>query len=153
MKTVYILVGIPTSGKSTFLKERNIKTSYKNKILVLSCDSIREYNFGKNYKFDPDNEKLVWNKFYEQLNKATYNLYIDNTNCKLNYIRLIKENLNPNEEWEVQLIYFDIPLWKANLRNIIRYLKTGKWIPFKVIKSMYNNYKKIDKKQYENVFK
>lgn len=53
-------------------------------------------------------------------------------------------NKNENPEY----IWFDISLWKAYYRNIVRYLVSGKWIPLKVLNSMFVNYNKL-KKEYE----
>jgi len=55
----------------------------------------------------------------------------------------IKENSTNYTCSVVEIKRFDIPLWKAHYRNIMRYLKTGKWIPIKVMNSMYKNYKNL----------
>jgi len=124
-----ILSGIPCSGKSTFAKKCGFP--------VISCDEIRK---------EIKEEKLVWRRFYRELNYLNTNICIDNTNCKQEYINKIKENLNKNVNWDIEIKRFDISLWKAHYRNIIRYLKTGKWIPIKVMNSMYKNYNNLWKK-------
>jgi predicted kinase len=126
MPKCLILSGIPTSGKSTFAKKCGFST--------LSCDEIRK---------ELKEEKLVWDKFYRELNYMDVNICIDNTNCKLSYINEIKENLNKNVKWDIEIKKFPVTLHAAYYRNIIRYLKTGKFIPFKVIKSMYKNYNNL----------
>ena len=65
---------------------------------------------------------------------------IDNTNCKNSYIQKIINSLNPNYIWDVEIKKFDVPLWKAYYRNIIRYMKTGKFIPLQTIKNFKKNY-------------
>lgn len=141
MANIVILVGIPCSGKSTWA--RNFK-------YVVSRDTIREYLFGKNYKQNFDSEKLVTSNFNEMLD--SYIEYIkepiilDNTHCKKAYI---DEILKRYSKQNIKIKFFDVSLPKAYYRNIKRWIFTGKWIPFKVIDQMYKNYKKINKKDYE----
>lgn len=138
MPKCIILSGIPNSGKSTWAKNQKLK--------IISCDKLRlMFNNGK-YKYNPELEKRVWDYFYYILNNAEIDFIVDNTNCKQGYINKIKENLNKKLEWDVEIKRFDIPLWKAHYRNVIRYLKTGKWIPIKTINNFYKNYNQLWKK-------
>lgn len=112
----------------------------------MSCDDIRKEMFGKNYKFTKENEDKVWNKFYDsvELNSyLSYDFIIDNTNCREKYINKIKSLLSP--DCKVEIKYFHISLWKAYYRNVMRWMNTGKWIPFKVIKNMKRNFDKMTK--------
>lgn len=136
MPKCYILSGAPLSGKSTWAKKQNLP--------VLSCDRLRlEYSGGK-YIFDPEIEKDVWEDFYFRLGTYRFDFIVDNTNCRLKYINKIKEKLHPS--FEVEIVKFEISLIKSYYRNIKRWLFTGKWIPFKVIKNMKRNYKDLWKK-------
>lgn len=128
-----ILSGIPCSGKSTWAKKKGIP--------IISCDIIREDLFGIDYKFTTDNEKVVWNTFYEKIRLFTSDFIVDNTNCRKIYIDRIKECLDKN--CSIQIRHFHISLTKAYYRNIKRWILTGKYIPFKVIKNMQKNYKKL----------
>lgn len=66
MKVVKILIGIPTSGKSTWAKKQNLP--------IISCDNIRE-EFKINY--NPELEELVWDCFYKRINyKWGYLFYL-----------------------------------------------------------------------------
>lgn len=136
MPKCYILIGMPTSGKSTWAKKQGLP--------IISCDQIRKTN---NYNFHTQTtEKLVWEEFYMRLPLFTKSFIVDNTNCKLTYINKIKGCLG--KDFEIEYIWFDISLWKAYYRNIVRYLVSGKWIPLKVLNSMFVNYNKL-KKEYE----
>ena len=128
MHKVYILSGAPLSGKSTWAS--------KQKLPILSCDKLRLEYFDGEYKFDPKIEKEIWGYFYQRVNSFTEDFIIDNTNCRLVYI-----NLNKNIVWDIEIKKFEIPLWKSYYRNIKRWLFTGKWVPFKVIKQMKKNHK------------
>jgi len=136
-----ILCGIPCSGKSTWSSQQE---GYK----ILSRDDIREeLNPGK-YKFDPRIEDRVTDIFNARLRFLTHNaafIILDNTHCKQKYIDQYRDKIP--EYYSVEVKYFDIPLWKAKWRNIIRWIKTGKWIPMNVMNNMYKNYKKL--KRYE----
>ena len=59
MNKCIILSGIPCSGKS--------KWATKQGLSILSCDSIRKELFGKNYKQNSRDEKVVWSTFYQRL--------------------------------------------------------------------------------------
>lgn len=138
MAKCIILSGIPTSGKSTYAKKAGLP--------ILSCDIIREELFGKNYMFSKQNETQVWDIFYQRVNNQITSFVVDNTNCKQVYIDTIKENLCSKLDWEVTIVKFDIPLWKAYYRNIKRYVFTGKYIPVDVLKTMKKNYDRLWKK-------
>ena len=148
MKTVIILSGIPCSGKSTLA---NQLTNSSN---ILSRDAIREELFGENYIHNKHDEEIVTNRFYDQLHYLlTNNKYlpviIDNTNCKELYIYQLISYIDTIDKFIIIIKKLDIPLWKALYRNIIRYFKTGKYIPYNVMKNMYKNYKSINWKKYE----
>jgi|JI9StandDraft_1071089.scaffolds.fasta_scaffold48923_4 predicted kinase len=138
MPKVYILSGAPLSGKSTW--------AAKQKLPILSCDKLRFEYFGGEYKFDEKVEKEIWEDFYYRVGLFKEDFIIDNTNCKLVYINKIKENLNKDLNWEVEIVKFEASLLNSYCRNIKRYIFTKKWIPFKVIHQMKLNYNKLWKK-------
>jgi len=144
---IIILVGIPTAGKSTWAYERywNITES----CYLLSRDRIREQLFGKKYHQNKHDEEIVTKRFYQILNiqlQICDTVILDNTHCHEKYITEIVDKY-PNNPIEVK--FFDLPLYEAYFRNVKRYLLEGKWIPFKVIKSMHKNYLKINQNKYE----
>jgi tRNA uridine 5-carbamoylmethylation protein Kti12 len=143
MNTCLILRGIPTSGKSTFAKEyidRLWKYDHR-KVVVISCDEIRYEMYGKDYKFCQEKEKAVWKKFYNDVfeaAKANQYIIIDNTNIKLSYINRIKEMLV--DRYVILIKEFPISTRKAYYRNIMRFIFTGKFIPWNVIRGMQQGY-------------
>lgn len=146
-KTIYILVGIPCSGKSTWLKR--VKKEYD---AIVSRDAIRLHIYGKDYKPTTDKEEYITFLYNDALNfylTSVVNvttIYLDNTHCKEKYIN---EILNKYKDYyNIKIKFFEIPLWWANIRNIIRRIQTGKWIPFSVMSNMYKNYKKLNKEKY-----
>lgn len=146
MKTIRILVGIPCSGKSTYAEYE-----YVNDLLSFSIsrDDIRDIE--NLHQYTKESENKVTEIFHKSM--ETYLRYLtddlililDNTHCKEKYIDNI---INNYSNYNIEVKFFDISLLKAHYRNIIRYFKTGKWIPIKVMNDMYKNYKKINKQKY-----
>jgi len=129
-----ILVGIPTSGKSTFRQE------HYDKFFTICRDDIRILLHGGKYVFDPKKEKMVTNQVNMMCKAAIdkgLDVIIDQTNCKRANLQAIVEKFEDTHE--IIIYVLDIPLWKAYIRNVLRYLRTGKFIPFKVIRIMKDN--------------
>lgn len=146
MPNAIILVGIPTSGKSTWASKTPMNQH------IICRDEIRYHLFGKKYKQNPKDEYEVTRVFDYQLNQYVLNgknIILDNCHCRKSYIILALRNLEA-AGYTVRIKFFDIPLWKAFYRNVKRKIFTGKWIPWNVIKNMKANYDKIDKSKYSN---
>lgn len=145
MKEIIILCGIPTSGKSTF-------ALYQQKIqghIILSRDNIRDKFFGKNYVYSKQNEEEVtkiFNMWYNKYVKEGRSIILDNCHTKEVYLDNWLKQVP--EGYTMRIVFFDIPLWKAYYRNIVRWILTGKHIPVKVIKDMKKSYDKINRKKY-----
>lgn len=147
--TVTILVGIPTSGKSTWTRSQKGPG-----IVSISRDEVRLKVFGRDYKFSSHNEKVVTQWFNEELEYSMdkqLNIILDNTHCKEAYIDEVLKKFK-DKDYNVRIKFFDISLCHAIYRNIIRRWKEGKhkWIPIKVLKQFKHNLYKIDRKKYAN---
>lgn len=154
-KTIIICSGIPCSGKSTWSKEFQTNLSQKEKIVsIISRDDIRN-EISKNYIHNKQNENKVTVIFYDKLNSYLNNKFIDiiildNTYCKESYIdHIINEY---GKDYNIQIMFFDISLFQAKLRNINRWYYTKKWIPIEVMNNMYKNYNKINKNKYAKYY-
>lgn len=149
-KQIYVLVGISYSGKTSWIKHFE-----KYKLMdakVLSRDDIRDKY--KLHQYTTESESKVTEYFDKLLNEAILddkiqNIVLNNTHCKTKYIEYIVNSLGHDNT--IIIIFFDIPLYKAYYRNIIRWFKTDKWIPFKTINDMYKSYNKIDKEYYKEL--
>lgn len=144
MPKIMILSGIPNSGKSTFTKQ------YQDSCSIISRDTIRDVFFSRPYIYTKQNEDKVTkisNHLFDNAVLGQNNIILDNTHCKEKYIDEILRNIP--EGYTPDIIFFDCPLWKAHVRNIIRYIWRGKWIPIKVMNDMYKNYNKINRQKYE----
>lgn len=148
-KTIEILVGIPCSGKSSYVNK--IKNNYI--CVSISRDSIRK-TFNLN-QYTNESEKEVTRLFNDMLDRYSKSILrskiiLDNTHCSTKWLNSqIQDIQNKYPDWKIKVKFFEVPLWIAYYRNIKRYLITDKWVPFKVIKRMYNNLQKIDKEQYK----
>ena len=142
---IVVLVGIQCSGKSTYAEKLyhtlppldldEMSRYYE----VLSRDKIRELQNDGKYVFDPKKEARVTEAFdfaYSKYTKWGLSLVLDNTHVRPGDIE--KEIQRKPEGYTLRVVFFDCPLWKAYYRNVIRYITTGKWIPFSVI----NDFKK-----------
>lgn len=147
-KEIIILCGIPCSGKSTFRNEEMKKTFTR----CVSRDDLRAEIFPGKYKFSSDKEDKVTE--FEGFRMKSYTntpsvkrIIIDNTHCKEKYLDNLITKYGKNNT--IRIKFFYISLWKAHYRNITRFIGTGKWIPIKVINTMYKNFNKINKSKYE----
>lgn len=133
---VYILIGPPCSGKSTwsrkFLKENS-------NYIRINRDELRKMFKGR-FILDKDLEKFI-NKITKNIILEASNnnkdIIIDNTNCKAYTIESL---IFDNSQCIFRAKFFPVPLWKLRIRNIFRYIRTGFWIPPKVLNDMHNNY-------------
>lgn len=145
-KYLYILVGPPCSGKSSYAHS----LQYMHPATIVSLDDIRQEHYGNKYKFDKEQEVLdEYNVKLERTLNSPFHDYVvlDNTHCKEKYIDQIISKYK--EKVIIKIKFFDVPLYKLHIRNVIRYLDVGKWIPIKIMNIMHKNYLKIDKKKYD----
>jgi predicted kinase len=149
MPEIVVMSGIPCSGKSTIVRTMQEISPYT----VISRDTIRETAFSRPYVYTNHNETEVTRILDFQFNKYTNwyrDIIIDNTHTEESYLNeWIKRK---PEGYTLRIIFLDVPLWKAHIRNVFRYCWTGKWIPLKIMNQMYKNYKKIDKTKYERTY-
>lgn len=149
--TAFILSGIPCSGKSTFALQLK-KIGYN--IEYISRDAIRLEMYNGDYRkitFSPISEQMVTNIYNGRLRaaiEAKKNIILDNTHCRSSYLKEAIYSF-AGTNYKIYVKFFDIPVWKAYIRNVIRYIKERKWIPMKVLRAMDKNYKKINKNDYE----
>lgn len=154
--TVIILCGIPTSGKSTWADsyQKNEYIRYHGEDIriprIISRDKIRLDTFGIKYKQNNKDEQLVTEIFDKMITLCIdnkLNIIIDNAHTVAKYLNA-SINRFKSTDYTINVKFFDIPLWLAYYRNITRRWRTGKWIPFNVIKRMKKNFKNLNKKDY-----
>jgi len=161
LKTIIILAGPPCAGKSTYVEK--YKSTFgilpgDRGLGVVSRDQIREDHFPKPYLHRRNTETQVSQIFYDNfkallIDDSISHILVDNTHCRESYIDIYIDKLikKKYKDFTVKLyiLFLDIPLWKSIFRNFIRFFKTGRWIPIRVIKDMHKSYNKINRKKYE----
>jgi len=115
MSKVIIMVGLPMSGKSQWVRYNS------NDELILNCDSIRMMLTGERDKllaFKQKNEKLVWDIFGVSLSMALNtgrDIIIDNTNCNLKLLKKLVERIK-SADYEIEFQLVDTELWLVKRR-------------------------------------
>jgi len=117
MRTLYLLSGMPGSGKSTWAK---LFQSSHPQAKIVSSDQIRVDLFGSRKCFDA--EEKVWAIFLDELQRYASSpeaeVIADATNLT-NYYRLYYRKNTPGYDHHV-LVVFDIPYALAKERNAAR---------------------------------
>lgn len=141
MNKLIILCGPPGSGKSTYA--RSIAKKDPRHVVIVSRDSLREM---MGVYWVPKRENLIsdieWLSIQTSLDSG-YTVIVDATNLKTERFENLAEFLGI----PCEIKYFDIPLWKAKLRVIKRFLLGGRWISFKVITNFHKRYVEIQKRR------
>lgn len=155
---IIILVGIPCSGKSTWVDEWKdiLSNTYDAPVIVISRDDIRLTLSGGKYTFDQSIENRVTDIFYKQLSGAVTLdkavIILDNTHCRQAYINKyydMFDHMLGEHQMKIYIQVFDVPYWKCLMRNWKRGLVTGKVIPLTVMEGMNENFKKLDLTKYK----
>lgn len=138
---IYLLIGPPCSGKSTWSKN---KLKQNSNCVRFNRDDLR---IMLSNTMTPD--KIVENTITKMINNGIKNaieegkdVIIDQTNCKSKYIDNFIEEFGYITD--IQPVYFDISLEELLKRNQLRSLETKMLpIPENIIINMYKNYKQL----------
>lgn len=151
-KRVFLICGIPGSGKSTWVRERIAKYGGHH----ISRDEIR---FGLLDKYGGDyfsHEDEVINTFYNNINELLdsdeqcIDIYVDATHltrsARLNVLRKIC----PNNAYMIA-VWFDVPLELCLARNDKREGRAR--VPRQTIEDMFRRYSKPSKYDFDEVWR
>lgn len=147
MSKLYLLIGPPASGKSTWCKEK-----CKDIGIVRLCrDDIRKmlkctYIFGQSYIEDLCTKIVYWS--YKHCFESGMDVILDQTNCNLKYLKQLL--LTIPKDVQIEYVFFEIPYWKQRYRCIVRWLLGGIWIPINVSLRMNEGYKQVKQFVYES---
>lgn len=142
MKTLYILCGIPGSGKSTFARESLKKL--RGSTAIVSRDEIR-FSLVKENEDYFSKEKEVFRHFIEEIKTELSfkdNVIVDATHLNINSRTKLLRALSGEilKDVYVFAVYFNVPLEVCLNRNSKR---TGrKFVPEDKIKTMFKSFTK-----------
>lgn len=138
MKKLYVMVGIPAAGKSTYIKEF-IKRNPNTK--VISRDNVR-FSMVSESELYFSKEKLVFNEFINQIKESLIIneiTFADATHISTSSrIKLLKALGGSLKNIEVNALVFKIPLKVCLERNAKRVGRTK--VPDDAIINMNNNF-------------
>ena len=150
-KNLWLLVGIPGSGKSTWVREQ-LDSECKHWISrdVIRFGMVQE---GEEYF---SKEKQVFNLFVRAVqadidSNFITDIYVDATHLNEASREKLLGRLKNLENVNLNAVVFDIPLEVCLERNAQR---TGRaYVPETAIRNMYNNFRNpaLDKRQYDKI--
>ena len=151
-KRLWVMVGVPGSGKSTFIA--NHKDFFNEQKAIISRDEIR-FSFMKEGDSYFTNETKVFNEFIKQIiNSLNTNIdtIVDATHISKGSRRKLLKALGTNlKDIEVNAIVISVPLDVAIERNNKR--EGIKIVPEIAIMKMYNNYEEpIIEEGFDNIW-
>lgn len=138
--TMYMLIGLPSSGKSTWTKQNAIEA-----VIVSSDNYIDEVakNLGKTYtEVFRDTINMANARAISDFNKAVkdkVDIIIDRTNLTIKGRRTYIEKVE-KAGYNIVAIVFDIPEDIRAERDRERAKTSGKYIPAEIINSMRSGY-------------
>jgi predicted kinase len=107
MLNIYILCGLPGSGKSTWARKK-VEEDSENKTIIINKDSIREMLFGI-YKYLPEAENLVSMithiSIWEAIDR-NYNIIVDECHMSAQKRKHLFVNFNNRDDLKITLVYF-----------------------------------------------
>lgn len=147
MPTIYMMVGSPCSGKSTYINNT------LNNCEIISSDNIieniaKEQNKTYSEVFHEVNFKDVEKEMFEEFKNAienNKNIVVDRTNMTIKSRRRFLSNIP--KHYIKYAIVFDTDKETIFKRNKERFEKTGKHIPENVIESFIKNFQMPSKEE------
>jgi predicted kinase len=143
-KKIYMLVGVPASGKSTWTEKE-----FQGDCHVVSTDKIIDeiaFETGRTYdqvfsQYMKVAEKMMWEEFDKYIEGGYSPIVVDRTNMSVKSRRKFFErlkNFHRNHRYEIEAVVFKTPEeteWNRRLNS-----RVGKTIPQHVLESMARSY-------------
>lgn len=136
INTLYVMVGCPGSGKSTFCE----RLGKRDHTILISRDSIRFSMITENDEYF-SKEKEVYAKYIEQINHGLwigFDVFADATQLNKRSRKKLLSSILHNQVNEINAIYMKTPLEECIKRNENR-RGTRSFVPVETIEQMYNS--------------
>ncbi len=133
MANLYLMCGVPGSGKSTFLKK--YVTIEDNKCIIISRDEIRFSLLKEGEEYFSHEDKVV-KIFWEKINNALaagYDVFVDQTSINPRSRKWLLEHTNNYDE--VIVIWIDTTLEDC-IKNNENRKGTNRYVPIDTIINM-----------------
>lgn len=138
---IYVLVGVPGSGKSTWT--RQFLASSEKKFVVVSSDDLLEVwgaaeglSYSESFNKYIKRASVEVERMFKDAKQNRQNIILDRTNLSANKRKGILQNM-PKEYIKVAVM-FETPSEEIERRLAAREAETGKHIPASVMKDMYS---------------
>lgn len=121
MKELYIMCGVPGSGKSTYIRENASRGSSA----VISRDKIR-FSMVEPTEAYFSKEKEVYNEYVRQINQALQSPWVDEVWCDATHIsksartQLVSAITMNRNNYRIHVIVIDPPIEKVIIQNAHR---------------------------------
>lgn len=135
-KTVYMAIGVPGSGKSTWWENAVKNGTIPQYAMRINMDSIRKELTGSESNMDKNDlvAKVAKSTLLGALANSVEVIYWDNTSAKRRYRKEVIESAK-KAGYEVIGIWFNVPLEVAKQRNAARDRK----VPEHVLDNMHES--------------
>ncbi len=156
MATVYILIGLPASGKSTWRESHLAANSTVETVIISSDDIVEEIAKEKGVTYDEAHKLVDWKyatsrmrtHFRQALNKGQ-DVIVDRTNMSRKSRKMFLKDLP--EGYESVAVVFTVPDTVLQERLNARAAATGKSIPKDVIENMASRYMAPDREEFTRI--
>jgi predicted kinase len=156
MATVYILIGLPGCGKSTWREAHLRANSTIETVIISSDDIVEDIAREKGISYDEAHKLVDWKSatsrmrahFRQALNKGQ-DVIVDRTNMSRKSRKMFLKDLP--ETYESVAVLFTVPDTVLKQRLEARAAATGKSIPADVLESMASRYMAPDREEFTRI--